>query len=201
MKFKTQQLVYIAVFGAIWGAVEMTIGSYLHVLNIPESGTVLASIGMAVLVVGRSFVPKRGATLLMGVVAMFIKMFSLGGIVINPMFAIFMESLLAEAAFGKGGPTQVRSALAGAAGVSWIILHPFITQGIAAGWGMVRVYTWIVNTGATVLHISTQNALLIFVIMLALKPVIGAIGGWIGWGMTAAVRKRLGRQAAPAATR
>jgi len=159
---------------------------------------VLAAVGMAVLVVGRSFVPKRGATLLMGVVAMFIKMFSLGGIVINPMFAIFMESLLAEAGFGRGAPTQWRSVLAGALGVSWIIVHPFITQGIAAGWGMVRVYTWLVETGAQLFGMSTQAALLIFGLMFLMKPVIGAVGGWLGWGMTAAVRKRLGRGAVAA---
>lgn len=198
MRYRTQELVYIAVFGTIWGVVEMTLGSYLHVLNVPQSGTVLAAVGMAVLVVGRSFVPKRGATLLMGVVAMFIKMFSLGGIVINPMFAIFMESLLAEAGFGRGAPTQWRSVLAGALGVSWIIVHPFITQGIAAGWGMVRVYTWLVETGAQLFGMSTQAALLIFGLMFLMKPVIGAVGGWLGWGMTAAVRKRLGRGAVAA---
>ena len=193
MRYRTQELVYIAVFGTIWGVVEMTLGSYLHVLNVPQAGTLMAAVGMAVLVVGRSFVPKRGATLLMGVVAMFIKMFSLGGIVSNPMFAIFMESLFAEAGFGRGAPTRWRSVLAGALGVSWIIVHPFITQGIAAGWGMARVYTWVVETGARLFGISTQAAVLIFGLMFLMKPVIGAVGGWLGWGMTAAVRKRLGR--------
>jgi len=143
--------------------------------------------------VGRSFVPRRGATLLMGVVAMFIKMFSLGGIVINPMFAIFMESLLAEVGFGHGGLTRGRAMLGGALGVSWIIVHPFITQGIAAGWGIVRVYTWLVETGARLFGISTRAALLIFGLLFIIKPIAGAVGGWIGWEMTAAVRRRLGR--------
>jgi hypothetical protein len=193
MKYRTQELVYIAVFGTIWGVVEMTLGSYLHVLHVPQSGTVLAGVGMAVLVVGRSFVPKRGATLLMGVVAMFIKLLSLGGIVINPMFAILMESLLAEVGFGRGVLTCGRAVLGGALGVTWNVIHPFITQGIAAGWGMVRVYTWMVETGARLFGISTQAALLIFGLMLIMDPIAGAIGGWLGWGMTAAVRKRLGR--------
>jgi len=45
MKYRTQELVYIAVFGTIWGVVEMTLGSYLHVLNVPQAGTVLAAVG------------------------------------------------------------------------------------------------------------------------------------------------------------
>ncbi len=193
MKYRTQELVYIAVFGTIWGVVEMTLGSYLHVLNVPQAGTVLAAVGMAILVVGRTFVPKRGATLLMGIVAMFIKMLSLGGIVINPMLGIFMESLLAEVGFGRGAPTRWRAVLAAALGVSWIIVHPFITQGIAAGWGIVRVYTWLVETGARLFGIPTRAAWLTFALLFITKPIAGAIGGWIGWEMTMAVRKRLGR--------
>ena len=200
MRYRTQELVYIAVFGTIWGVVEMTLGSYAHVLNIPQSGTFLAAVGMAVLVVGRTFVPKRGATLLMGIVAMFLKMFSLGGIVINPMVGILMEAALAEIGFLGGAPTIWRSMLAGALGVSWIIIHPFVTLGIAAGWGMTRVYTWLVETGAQLFGISTRAALLIFALMVLMKPVVGAIGGWLGWGMSAAVRKRLGRGAVAASS-
>lgn len=195
MRYRTQELVYIAVFGTIWGVVEMTLGSYLHVLNVPQAGTWLAALGMGILVVGRTFVPKRGATLLMGIVAMFVKMFSLGGIVINPMLAIFMESLLAEVGFGRGAPTRWRSVLGGALGVSWVMVHPFITQGIAAGWGIVRVYTWLVETGARLFGISSQAALMVFALLFITKPIAGALGGWLGWEMTAAVRRRLGRGA------
>jgi len=74
-----------------------------------------------------------------------------------------------------------------------VIIHPFITQGIAAGWGMVRVYMWLVETGARLFGISTQAALLIFALMSLMKPVAGAIGGWVGWEITLAVHKRLGR--------
>lgn len=194
MRSRTQELVYIAVFGAIWGAVELSVGSYLHVWNVPQAGTVLAAIGMAVLVVGRSFVPRRGATVMMGVVAMFIKMFSLGGIVINPMVGILMESVLAEVGFLGGRVTRGRAMLAGALGVSWVMVHPFVTQGIAAGWGMVRVYTWLVETGSRLFGIGTENAIIIFAVLLLIKPVAGALGGWLGWETTAAVRQRLGKK-------
>ena len=31
MAFKTRDLVYIAILGAVWGVLELTLGSYLHV--------------------------------------------------------------------------------------------------------------------------------------------------------------------------
>jgi hypothetical protein len=54
-----------------------------------------------------------------------------------------------------------------------------------------------VETGARLFGISTQAALLIFALLFVIKPIAGAIGGWIGWEMTAAVRKRLGRPQVP----
>lgn len=194
MRYSTRELVYIAVFGTIWGAIEMTLGSYLHVLNAPQTGTILSAMGVAILVVGRSFVPKRGATLLTGIVALFIKMFSLGGIVINPMIAIFMESLLVELGLGAQGISKVRCVLAGAMGTSWVIVHPFITQGIVAGWGMARLYIWLVEGGARLFGIPSRYAMLILVLLFALKPIVGAIGGLIGWEMAIAVSNRLGRR-------
>ncbi len=192
MRYSTRELVYMAIFGAIWGAVEMTLGSYLHVLNVPQTGTILSAIGVAILVVGRSFVPRKGATLLTGIVALFIKMFSLGGIVINPMIAIFMESLLVEVGLGAKGIRRGRCMLAGALGTSWVIIHPFITQGIMAGWGLTRVYVWLVKGGAELLGIPSQYAFLIFGLLFAIKPVAGAIGGYLGWEMAIAVNKRMG---------
>lgn len=194
MRYSTRELVYIAVFGAIWGAIEMTLGSYLHVLNVPQTGTILAAVGAAMLVVGRSFVPKQGATLLTGIVALFIKMFSLGGIVINPMIGIFMESLLVEVGLGAKGIGRMRCILAGAMGTSWVIVHPFITQGIMAGWGLARVYMWLVEGGARLLGIPSRYALLTLGLLFAMKPVAGAIGGLMGWEMAIAVSKRMGRR-------
>jgi len=194
MRYSTRELVYMATFGAIWGAIEMTLGSYLHVLNVPQTGTILSAVGVAILVVGRSFVPKRGATLLTGIVTMFIKMFSLGGIVINPMIAIFMESLLVELGLGARGLSKGRCLLAGALGSSWVIVHPFITQGIMAGWGLARVYIWLVEGGARLFGIPSRYAILILVPLFALKPIAGALGGLIGWEMAIAVNRRLGRR-------
>ena len=57
MKFSTRQLVTLAVFGTLWGVVEMSFGSVLKSLQIPFSGAVLASIGLLIVMVARLFVP------------------------------------------------------------------------------------------------------------------------------------------------
>ena len=94
MKFTTRQLVTMAVFGALWGIVEISLGSVLHAVNLPMSGTVLAAIGLVVALTGRLFVPKRGSTLFIGVIALVLKLFSIGSVVIGPMIGIFSEALV-----------------------------------------------------------------------------------------------------------
>ena len=45
MKFGTRQLVTLAVFGALWGIVEISLGSILHAAHLPFDGVILASGG------------------------------------------------------------------------------------------------------------------------------------------------------------
>ena len=69
MKFPTRQLVTMAVFGALWGLVEISLGSVLHAINIPLTGLALTCTGLAVAMIGRLFVPRRGSTIFIGVIA------------------------------------------------------------------------------------------------------------------------------------
>jgi len=96
MKLKTRELVAVAVFGTLWGLVEISLGTVLKSFRIPLSGTVLAAIGLMVAMIGRTFVPRKGSTLFVGVIAMLLKLFSLGGVILGPMIAIFAEALVAE---------------------------------------------------------------------------------------------------------
>ena len=96
MKFSTRELVLLAVFGALWGVVEITLGSVLKSLDVPLSGVVLAGAGLMIALIARLFVPGKGSTLFVGIIAMFLKLFSLGGVIIGPMMSIFAEALIAE---------------------------------------------------------------------------------------------------------
>ncbi|HUW14610.1 MAG TPA: hypothetical protein VM537_33125, partial [Anaerolineae bacterium] len=120
MKLTTRELVTIAVFGTLWGMVEITLGTVLKSLNIPLSGVLLSTIGLLVALVGRVFVPRRGATLFIGVIAALLKLFSLGGVVVGPMIGILGEALVAEIALSIAGrPRRIGFMLAGALGVVW----------------------------------------------------------------------------------
>ncbi|MEJ2353479.1 MAG: hypothetical protein P8Y03_27165 [Anaerolineales bacterium] len=148
MKYTTRQLVTLAVFGALWGVVEISLGSVLHAVKLPLSGALLAALGLAVALTGRIFVPRRGATLFIGVIAMALKLFSIGSVVVGPMVGILSEALVAEAtlsAFKR--PTRFALLLAGALGVLWTLVHPFVTNPLLFGRGIFVVWLDLLEDG------------------------------------------------------
>ena len=94
MKYSTRELVTLTVFGTLWGVVEIGLGSVLHAIRMPLSGLLLAALGLVILLIGRLFVPRRGASLFIGVVAMLLKLFSIGSVVAGPMIGIMVEAAI-----------------------------------------------------------------------------------------------------------
>jgi len=192
MRFTVRDLVYIGVFGALWGAVEISLGSVLHTLNVPFSGVVLTGIGIAIALIGRLFVPRTGSVLFIGLVTAFLKMFSLGGIVINPMIGIIAESLLAEVALtALGQPRRLSFIVAGALATFWPFVHPFFTQGILAGAGILTIYQRTLTNGARLLGLDPSAVVLILVGLIAVHLLIGSIAGWLAWDAGRVVQARL----------
>lgn len=192
MKLTTRELVTITVFGALWGIVEISLGSVLKALQVPLSGAVLAGIGLTIVIIGRAFVPRRGSTLFAGVIAMLLKLFSIGNIIIGPIIGILAEALLAEIAlsiFGK--PSRLSFTLAGALGVLWTLVHPFFTGWAIFGRDMLEVWQDLIKTGNRLLGIDPSAALAIVLALIAIHLLIGAIAGLLAWSLGDMLRLRL----------
>ncbi len=93
---KQKSIVSIAVFGTLWGFIEATLGSALHLLHLPFSGSILASIALIVILIARIYNPTRGSTFLMALIAAFIKALSLATVKLGPFSAIIVEGILIE---------------------------------------------------------------------------------------------------------
>lgn len=196
MKITTRELATLAVFGALWGLVEISLGSVLKTLNIPLSGVVLASIGLAVALVGRVFVPRRGSTLFIGVIAMVLKLFSLGGVIIGPMVGIFTEALVAEIVLSLSGkPRRSVFILVGGVGVAWVLAQPFLTGPLLFGRTLFTVWLDLLDRGKQLLGLPPSAALWIVLGLLAIHLLLGGLMGWLSWDMAKMLQNRLGRTA------
>jgi hypothetical protein len=200
LDFSVRDWVNVAVFGALWGALEMTLGAYLHVIfpslaNTFFTGLIMAGIGAVIVLVGRTFVPKTGAVLFIGVITAILKVFSLGGMVIGPVVAILAEVILIELALlTRASPPRWRYVLAGALAVSWNFFHKFVMMRIIYGKNITQVYTKMVQDGAAMLNMEMSQAIGIIIVLLLFRVAVGAVAGWLGWDLGHRVALRLDRR-------
>jgi hypothetical protein len=194
MKLSTRELVTIAIFGTLWGIVEITLGGVLKSLDIPMSGMFLSAIGVIIAMVGRMFVPKRGTTLFIGVIAMMLKLFSLGGVIIGPMVGIFAEALIAELVLSiKETPNTAMMMAAGALGVSWVVFQPFVTGPLLFGRTVFVVWLDFLDTARRILGLGDSAMIVVLGLYVLIHIVVGIISGILAWNVGKQVHKRLGR--------
>jgi hypothetical protein len=182
----------MAIFGALWGVVEISLGSVLHAIKIPLTGLSLTAVGLLVALIGRVFVPKRGSTFFIGVIAMLLKLFSIGNIIIGPMIGILSEALVAELVldiFPK--PTQLAFILAIAGGALWTFIQPFVTGLLIFGRSLLVVWLDTIDMGSRLFGLSSQAALWIVLALLILHLAVGAVAGWLAWSLGKIVSVRL----------
>lgn len=198
MKLKTRELVTIAVFGTLWGLVEISLGTVLKSFHIPLSGVVLAAIGLMVAMIGRVFVPRRGSTLFIGVIAMLLKLFSLGGVLLGPMIGIFMEAVVAEITLSLfKRPSRRVFLLTGGVGVLWVLIHPFVTNPILFGRTAFMVWLDLLDTGSRLIGLDTNAVVGILLFMVAIHLAVGALAGWLAWDVSRQLHARLGKIVSP----
>ncbi len=192
MKFSTRELVMMAVFGALWGLVEISLGSVFHVINLPLTGMLLSIIGVMVASLGRLFVPRRGSTIFIGIIAMVLKLFSIGNILIGPMIGILAEAVIAELVldiFPK--PSKPAFIFACASASIWTVVQPFVTGLLLFGRNLLVIWLDLLDLGTRLFGLPTQSGLWIVVALVTFHSVIGGIGGWLAWKLGIVLKIRI----------
>jgi hypothetical protein len=187
---------YIAVFGTLWGLLEITLGTALKSLRIPFTGLLMASLAAVIFLSGRRFTHRRGAILMMGGVAALLKIFSMGGFVLGPFWAILFEALIAEAVILTLGYRRVTCALAGILVVAYTTVHPFIAQTVLYGSGILQIYLEMLQLAGRVLGLEHATLLMGLGAWLAVVAVLGTAAGLAGHALGRAVEARVQRVAA-----
>jgi hypothetical protein len=178
-----------AAFGALWGTVEVTLGSFLHTLRLPFSGALLAAFGASLLVAQRQVAPARGLTVATACIAALCKSLSPGGVILGPMVGITVEGLLVELALLAAPRFAGSALLAGALAVVWAVFQKVLVQFILYGATAVDLYEAALKKSGDWLGHANAGWWLVAA-LLALLGLIGAIGALGGF--------RVGRDAARA---
>jgi hypothetical protein len=183
---------YAALFGTLWGALEATLGTAVYLGKLPLRGTLMGVVGLLCLVCLRRLQPRPGVCLLAGVVAVFIKIFTLGGFYPGPVIGIAVQALVVEAAMTGLGGGAVGAAVGGFVTLATNPLQKLGMTWLVAGSEAVSASFRLLERSAAALGLPAVRAVVLFWSVTALTGLAGAVGGLWAWWVAGRVSRRLG---------
>ncbi len=187
----SRDTVLIAVFGALWGLMEATLGVFLKGLRIPMGGAILTAMATIILLTGRYYVRRRGSVLMMGAVAAVLKLFSIGTVIAGPFMAILLEALFAEIIISILGVNRFSYILTGMFLMLYTIVHPFIAQGLIFGDDIYTVYLETFRKAAQLLKLQANHLGLVLALYGGIHALFGSVAGWLGYRLPEKVSREM----------
>lgn len=169
-----------AVYGSLWAAVEIVVGSMLHNLRIPLAGSLLASFGVLVMTAAHRFAPERGLIWRAALVCALMKSISPSAVILGPMVGIAMEGFLLEAAVRAARGAAVGYVVGGALAVSWALVQRVLNALISFGPDVVRLYVDAYRYAARVLGVSSFGPFDLVVTLFLLEMLAGGVAASLG---------------------
>jgi nucleoside-triphosphatase THEP1 len=186
---KPLQLVWLkaAVLGSLWASVEIILGSFLHNLRIPFSGSSLAVIAVWLLVAFAQNWKDKGLIWRAGLIAALMKSISPSAVILGPMIGIFTEALIIELsirAFGRNLPGYM---IGGGLAVVSALMHKAVNLLILYGFDLVRVLNALFHFSAQSLrleHVGLRETFFLLAIIYTSAGILAALAGYFsGKGM------------------
>jgi len=185
---------YAALYGTLWGALEATIGTAIYLGKLPLKGMVMGLLGLLCLVCLRRLQPRAGVCLLAGAVAIFLKIFTLGGLYPGPIIGIAVQALAVEVAMTGSGGRSIGAAIGGAVTLATNPLQMVGMMWLVTGSEAILSYLEVLREGAAFLGFGGLRPVMIFAAIVVAKGVVGAAGGFWAWWVAGRVMRRLGER-------
>jgi nucleoside-triphosphatase THEP1 len=180
-----------AVYGSLWAAVEIVVGSFLHNLRVPLAGSVLAAVGVMVMTAGHRAFPERGLIWRAALVCALMKSVSPSAVILGPMVGILMEGVLLEAVVRLFRGRAAGYLIGGALAVSWAMAQRILNAVISFGTDVVRLYVDAYSFASRSLGVSSFGPFDVVATLVGLEMLAGF--------SAAALGLRIGRDARVAA--
>ena len=129
-----------AVAGGLWASFEIIVGSMLHNLHIPFSGTLLATFSVVLMISFLQVWNENGLIWRAGLICGLMKSLSPSAIILGPMTGIMMEAVFMDLLIYLVGRNIIGYVLAGIAALLSTILHKLASLFILYGSDLVSIY-------------------------------------------------------------
>ncbi|PKP11710.1 MAG: hypothetical protein CVU09_02420 [Bacteroidetes bacterium HGW-Bacteroidetes-4] len=126
-----------AVVGSIWASIEIVLGSFLHNMKVPMSGTFLSFLSVFLLVAYAQIWNERGLIIRAGLICALMKSISPSAIIIGPMTGILAEAVLLELSIRLLGRNVPAYLIGGALAVFSSLAHKAVSLLLYYGFDLV----------------------------------------------------------------
>ena len=192
MNNRIKRAAFIIIFGSVWGGSEMFLGGFLHALHIPMRGMIMSCVGAFVRISANFWAGGRGISLTIGCIAAFLKLFSLGGLVLSPAVAIIFESAIAEVVFGVFKYGSTASMLTGAGIVVYTVIHRFGAMLLIYRNEISEIWETFYSDGSIFSKIGVKSLLIVLILYVMIHLFLGAAVGLAAYYTVHKADKRIG---------
>ncbi len=179
-----------AVLGSLWASVEILLGSFLHNLRVPFSGSTLAFIAVWLVVAFSRNWKEKGLIWRAGLIAALMKSISPSAVIMGPMIGIFTEALLLELAIRLLGRNMFGFIVGGSLAVLSALMHKAINLLVLYGFDLVMVLQALFRFSAEVLNMEGIGLRQAFYLLASIYGVAGILAAIAGYLSGAQPRKR-----------
>ncbi len=169
-----------AVVGSLWGSVEIIVGSFFHNIRMPMSGTILAVLGISLLVAFGQIWKDKGLFWRAGLIAAVMKSVSPSAVLIGPMTGIFLEALLFEFAVTVFGRNSFAYFAGGILALYSVVIHKLATLLIIYGLDLVKITENLYFFITKQLNIENLTFLQALTVLSSFYVILGVIAAFIG---------------------
>ncbi len=169
-----------AMLGSLWAANEIVLGSFLHNVGIPFAGTILACIGVTLLVAGLCLWDDPGVIWRAGVICSLMKSISPSSVILGPMIGILTEAVLIYFFVVAFRRTSLGCILGGIAAAVTPLVQKVISIIIAYGMDAARMYENLFSLFSERLQFRSLDAREALLLLIAAQAVPGALAAVAG---------------------
>lgn len=188
-KLSESNLVNTAVFAAVWGLAEISIGTFLHASKIPFHGAIMSLAAISILVTAKSVLNYKGSLILLGIVTATFRLFLGVGFNITPFAAILIESLIAEIILNRFGFNRITCVITGALIMTYTLLHGLIMQAIFLGTDIYKVYYQLILNFTNKIGLAENIVLIALLSVPFVHLTFGALSASFGFSVGSQIQK------------
>lgn len=170
-----------AIVGSLWASFEIIIGSFLHNLRIPFSGTILSFASVALIIAFVQIWKEKGLVVRAGLIAALLKSISPSAIILGPMIGIFTEGLIIEIFLLIIGRNLIGYIIAGAFAVMSALFHKVVSLLVTYGFDLVVIVEELYKYLVKQLGMTSGNPVILISIIMLFYVAFGMLGAILGY--------------------